>query len=485
MFTRLRTSLLATRAVKRLASVGFLAATLLASSTSVLAATTADHDKELIGYITNWDPWKADNAGFPVKGVANHLNVDMNKYTILNYSFFGVAVDGSLHSGDFRNKNIYQPGVVQEPAPILNADIYSSWDLFLIWGELDPIHWPNDASAEQGFVVNGTNWTHEPSGLSGPFPIPVRKVGGKPGIIELAHANGVKVMASIGGWSMCRHFPEMAADPAKRAKFMEGVRTLMGLGFDGIDLDWEYPGPYSGMNFTGSDADYANFLTLVREIRQEIGPDKLITAAFSADTRKLEGFDWSELNKVMDHYNMMTYDFNGGFSDIAGHNAPLYEYPGAEAPDFNWDHLAQWMINKGIPTNKINMGFAFYGRGVVTDGPGELNAPTVKRQVTLQPDGPVQTAADYTHWPLDVYDGTPNYFFVEKNKSGWTEHWDDNAKVPYLSKNGFFLSYDNELSTEYKAQYVNDNNLGGGIVWTVMGDFECVGGYTMAGKLPV
>lgn len=449
------------------------------------AATTSEHSKQMIGYITNWDAWKATNAGFPVKGIANHLNVDMSQYTILNYSFFGVAYDGSLHSGDYRNKNIYQEGERQSPAPLLNTDIYGSWDLPLIWGELEPIYYPSAASEAQGFVVNGQTWTHAPSGLSGNFPIPVRKDGGQPGIIELAHQQGVKVMASIGGWSMCKHFPEMAADPDKRANFIDGVRALMGLGFDGIDLDWEYPGAFAGMNFTGSDADYGNFLTLVKDIRTAIGDDKLITAAFAADTAKLAGFDWNELGKSMDYFNMMTYDFNGGWSDIAGHNAPLYGYPGAEKPDFNWDHTAQWMLDQGIPASKINMGFPFYGRGVITDGVGDVNAPTRKQTVNIQPDGQVSTAADYTHWAKDVYDGTPNYFYIQQNRSGWTEQWDENAKVPYLTKDGYFLSYDNELSIEYKAQYVNDNNLAGGIVWTVMGDFECAGGYTLAGKLPV
>ena len=453
-----------------------------------LANTTADHNKEIIGYITNWEPWKSTNAGYPAAGVANHLNVDMQKFTILNYSFFGVAVDGSLHSGDLRNKNIYKEGEVQQPGELLMSDIYSSWDYHLVFGELAPAHQLTDEAIAQGFTASGTTWTHEGYGLSGSFPIPVKKPGGKPGILEHAQANGVKVMASIGGWSMCKHFPEMAADPVKRARFIEDAKQLIQLGFDGIDLDWEYPGPYSGMNFTGTEADYGNFLTLVKEIRAAIGPDKLITAAFSADTRKLEGFDWPELDKYMDHYNMMSYDYNGGWSNIAGHNSPLYDYPGSEAPLFNWDTLAQWMLNKGIDRNKINMGMAFYGRGVETETPAGLNAPTIKKNVTVQPDGPISTASDYTHWKQDVYDGTPNYFFIEQNKAGWTQGWDDNAKAPYRTREvngkGYFVSYDDERSIGDKAQYVNDYGLGGAIVWTVHGDLECTGGVTAhSGKL--
>ncbi|WP_038026279.1 hypothetical protein, partial [Tenacibaculum maritimum] len=52
-------------------------------------ATTAHHQKQIIGYLSNWDAWKTNNAGVPGQGALTHLNIDYTKYTILNYSFFG------------------------------------------------------------------------------------------------------------------------------------------------------------------------------------------------------------------------------------------------------------------------------------------------------------------------------------------------------------------------------------------------------------
>ncbi|WP_281532448.1 glycoside hydrolase family 18 protein, partial [Anaerocolumna aminovalerica] len=455
-------------------------------------ATTRDHNKQVIGYITQWDAWKGSNAGLPSEGALTHLNIDYSKYTILNYSFFGVANDGSLHSGDYRNKNIYKEGVQQQPAPMFNTDIYSSWDLFILFGELEPVYSINADIArrakEQGFDVVewGNTWSKPSWGLyNQPLPMPLKKDGGAPGVLELAKQNGVKVMASIGGWSMCKHFPEIAADPVKRAKFIQDCVRLIQLGFDGIDLDWEYPGPFSGMNFTGSEMDYNNFITLTKEIRQAIGNNKLITSCFSADTRKLEGFNWNEVNKYVDYYNFMTYDFNGGWSDKTGHNAPLYGYPNAEAPNFNWDYLYQYLVQKGVNLNKVNMGIPFYGRGFITDGAAALNKKTVKRAETIQPDGPIMTCADFTNWARDVYDGTPNFNYIKKtalqSNSGWTKHWDAQAKVPYLTKNNFFLSYDDEESIGYKAQYIKDKNLAGTIIWTGYGDVELSGTVTNYG----
>ena len=181
----------------------------------------------------------------------------------------------------------------------------------------------------------------------------------------------------------------------------------------------------------------------------------------------------------MDYFNIMTYDINGGWSSIAGHNSPLYNYPGQEggADATSLDNTIQLLLKLGVAPEKINAGVAFYGRGVVTDGDASLNKKTVKRTVNVPPDGNISSCGDYVNWPLNVWDGTPNFAVIsQKTKEGeydgWKYHWDETACVPYLTKDNFFLSYDNERSVALKAKYVVENDLAGVIIWTAYGDLQ-------------
>lgn len=75
----------------------------------------------------------------------------------------------------------------------------------------------------------------------------------------------LKVLAVVGGWNEgSTKYSAMAADPAKRATFISSTLSfIQQYGFDGLDLDWEYPGQRGG-----NDADRANFVTLLREIKE-------------------------------------------------------------------------------------------------------------------------------------------------------------------------------------------------------------------------
>jgi chitinase len=83
----------------------------------------------------------------------------------------------------------------------------------------------------------------------------------------------LEVWVSIGGWTFSDNntvtqpvFGDVARDSKKRQKFADNlVHSMSEHGFDGVDLDWEYPGaPDRG----GRKDDTANYVLLLKVLRE-------------------------------------------------------------------------------------------------------------------------------------------------------------------------------------------------------------------------
>lgn len=86
---------------------------------------------------------------------------------------------------------------------------------------------------------------------------------------------GLKVLASMGGWNEgSGKYSDMASDPQKRSTLVADVVSWMKQhGFDGFDLDWEYPGQRDGSR---PDTDPANFVLLLQELRNALHAENMI-----------------------------------------------------------------------------------------------------------------------------------------------------------------------------------------------------------------
>ncbi len=154
-------------------------------------------------------------------------------------------------------------------------------------------------------------------------------------LIETAHSQNVRVLLSVGGWGWDAEFEQLASDAGTRATFIQGlVSVLNEYGFDGADIDWEYPDP-------GESAQ--NFVTLMSELRAAM-PDKLLTAAvISYGDEYGQGIP-NESFALMDFVNIMTYD--------GSDHATMEQF----------ERGLDYWLGRGLPPDKTIMGVPFYSR---------------------------------------------------------------------------------------------------------------------------
>lgn len=261
-----------------------------------------------------------------------------------------------------------------------------------------------------------------------------------------------KVLLSIGGWTYSPKFPPIAATEAGRQKFASSAVKLVGdWGFDGIDIDWEYP---------ANAAEAQNFVLLLQTCRQAFdtyaaqyapGYHFLITIASPAGPTNYANMDMAAMDPWIDSWNLMAYDYAGSWDSTSGHQANIYSNPqNPTATKFSTEQAIRDYIVAGIPSNKIMMGLPLYGRSFeATGGIGQ----------TYNGVGPgtIQSGV----W---LYKNLP--------KAGATEIYDNTAKASYSydSSSQELISYDNVASAIQKSQYLLNKGLGGAVFWEASGD---------------
>jgi GH18 family chitinase len=237
---------------------------------------------------------------------------------------------------------------------------------------------------------------------------------------------GAKILLSIGGWGSAAAFRLVFQDWVKRRKALGSLRELAAVGWDGFDIDWEYPQP----------DDLDSFVSFLEDVRTLL-PGTLLTIAASANERYYEGV-LKRLSATLDSIYLMTYDFSGPWSSRTGHNSSLFD-----AAD-----TVNRFIAAGADPAKLVVGCAFYGRAVSV------------RDSTLTGLG-VQTVGD---WSDESYKTIQAWV----NSGGFVRSWDQDKSAPTLFERSQarFVTYEDAEVIALKRELVAKRGLQGVMAWS-------------------
>ncbi|MFJ3699818.1 MULTISPECIES: glycoside hydrolase family 18 protein [unclassified Streptomyces] len=388
-----------------------------------------------VGYFTQWGVYGRD---FQVKDL--DTSGAAARLTHINYAFGNVSAEGRCFTGNV-------PG---------EADAWADYAR------------PLDAA---GSVDGVADTDTQP--LAGNFN-QLRE-------LKAAHP-GLKVMISLGGWSWSTHFSDAARTAASRKALVsscidlyikgdlpvDGARGGEGAAaglFDGIDLDWEWPGSAGDTDTVYRPEDKRNFTALVHEFRTQLDahaksarkgkPKHYELSAFvpTAPAKIDAGFDVPRIMRDFDFVNLQGYDFHVSGETTTAQQSALYA-----KGDFSVDRTVRDWIRRGAPARKLVMGMPFYGQGWtgVTGGGDGLGQPATA-------PAPATWAAGYE-----------DYKALKKLAASgkYTVHRDVKNGHAWLFDGTTLWTYDDPQVLRAKTSYIRERGLGGAMFWSLDGDTD-------------
>ncbi len=251
---------------------------------------------------------------------------------------------------------------------------------------------------------------------------------------------------------------DLCSTKERRAAFISSVRAYMDkYGFQGVDLDWEYPGaPERGGRKL---ADTRNLAALVREMRAAYGTAYGISLTLAPDYWYLRWFDAKAMEPYVDFFGFMAYDLHGSWDADVKALGKLVRGQ-ADIREIANNTVPLWF--DGLNPAKINFGLAMYGRGYTLADPScnSLLCPFA---------GPSKPA------PCTGFSGVMSLQEIQQliQKQGIIPTYLPDSMMKQITWDDQWIGYDDYETFAAKKAWADSRCFRGTMVWSI--DFQVVG----------
>jgi GH18 family chitinase len=278
----------------------------------------------------------------------------------------------------------------------------------------------------------------------------------------------LKVYIAIGGWAFndpgptANVFSQLAASESNQKAFFKSLISFMETyGFDGVDIDWEYP---AADDRFGKPEDFANFPKFIENLNKAVKSTSRdgLTITLPVAYWYLRHFDIKKLQPHVDWFNLMSYDLHGSWDK---ENKWIGNYLNSHTNLTEITEYFDLMWRNDINPDKVVMGLGFYSRTFKPSDPGCTDACSKpKTDADCCKFSTVGDRGPCTHEYGVLSNGEIDEVLKE---TGATPKLDQEAAVQIVKVNGEWITYDNVDSWKLKVAFARSECLGGVMVWAV------------------
>ena len=178
----------------------------------------------------------------------------------------------------------------------------------------------------------------------------------------------------------------------------------------------------------------------------------LLSLAAPAGSTHYEKLHIQAMDKYLDYWNLMAYDYSGKWDTIAGHTANLYpSKSNPKSTPFATKTAVDWYVKQGVHPSKLVLGMPLYGRDfLATDGPGT-------------PFNGVRNGS----WGEQ---GTWDFKVLPQDGAKVTLDKEIVASWSYDAAKKVMISYDTKEIAKIKLDFIKKEGLGGAMWWQSSSD---------------